>query len=68
MIYKSLSEIFGFEASKMVAMGIGSIGHIIITVGLVAFMLIAKTAMLNNKTEGENAGAKSGEKNVFIRK
>lgn len=44
MLYRSLGEIFGFEASKMLAMGLGTVGHILVTAGLIMFALLLKRA------------------------
>lgn len=42
MIYRSLGEVLAYEVSKMLAMGIGTIAHILVTVGLIMFALILK--------------------------
>lgn len=42
MLYRSLGEIFTYEANKMVAMGIGTVAHIFVAVGLILFALILK--------------------------
>lgn len=49
MAYRSLGEIFGYEASKMLAMGVGTVGHILVTVGLILFSLILKRAVTKSE-------------------
>lgn len=55
MAYRSLGEIFAYEANKMLAMGAGTVGHILVTVGLIMFALILKRGIItDNKGEPIN--------------
>ncbi len=58
MGYRSMGELFGYLPSKMVAMTVGSLAHIVLSAGLILFMLCFKEGALNSVMETAVKGKK----------